>query len=592
MKKNIILISILFMVSFLFIITCAGNTTEIDEEDEFLSATEFSNMEENLENYGIPAQYIAFDYPIPEGMIEDDTAKQAMIDAKIEHLKQMNKLYWGSIPDNSNELEFVFEDVWYFISSEFPGFKGLDLDWEKFRDDYMEKIGKSANYGEYAHIMTLMAYSLKEGHSQVVPGRLVSKVEDGVIIPGPMSNAYLNKAPIFIPSNTCFIAACYTVSYDEELIISKIWDDSPNPYNFKLGDEILGFNGVKWIDWIPALEKSGLPFLGSPAASESSIRYNLLRAAMANVGLFEKMNIRRYETGEIETVDVIYIENPTGDAGYTARAITCTELTETDGLVDPDDPEKTLSWKDDPVLVSGIIKDKNIGYIYLKSCPSGFNDGAGEWNPYETDFSKKFDDAVLKLMDTEGIIIDLRYNTGGRPEPLYKGLSHLIKEEEDQSIFKTAIIDKRNDPVDRVNLVDIEDITGDPLDYPLKVDEPNQCYENPIIVMTGPDCISACDMLIAVLSRFPEFTIIGRDTNGSSAGVHAEERWLDNEQDYVSQYIPSQTFYFTDDPHNYLVRRTGFIQEEVWFQKDDIVNGVDSIRKRAIEMISEMKNSE
>jgi hypothetical protein len=587
--KNILLIGGLFILSFSLFLMCAGSYSS----GKLFSVTEMSK-DENITQLGIPAVAYPFPHEVPDGMIVDAMERQAMIDAKIEHLQQINQVFWGGLPDTVTQLSSMFYDVWNFISYRFPGFANLDIDWDAFLDEYMDKILQVENYGQYAYIMTRMGYVLKEGHSQVVPGKMLSNSEDGKEIPLDIPNLYRNKAPVFIPNNTGRIGACYTVTYEEELVITKVWEDSPNPYNFNLGDEIVGLNGVPWHDWIPALEKAGIPYFGSPGAADSAIGYNLLRSAMANVPLFEKINIKRVDTGEIETMDVVYMD-PTDDPTRSAL-VTCTELTETEGLIDLEN-DWEASWKDDPVMVYGIIEEENIGYMYIKACPSGFDETPHgmEWDPHKTEFADRFEQAVISLMETDGIIIDLRFNVGGRPEPFYRGLSRLIDSEEDRMIFKEAMIDRRKEEItaeDRVNLVDREEVTGEEFSVPVPADEGNMHYDNPIVVMTGPDCISACDMLIAVLSKFEEFTIIGRDTNASSAGVSEQQLWLYNGNDYVFQYVPSVTFYFIDEPHDYLVGRMGFIDEEVWFQKEDIKQGIDSIRQYALDKIRNAKTED
>jgi hypothetical protein len=39
----------------------------------------------------------------------------------------------------------------------------------------------------------------------------------------------------------------------EALVVSFIWEGSPDPYRFQVGDEIVGFNGVPGEEWIPRL---------------------------------------------------------------------------------------------------------------------------------------------------------------------------------------------------------------------------------------------------------------------------------------------------------------------------------------------------
>ena len=556
---------------------------------------------------------VPFDYPVPDGLIEDPAEREAMIDAKIAHLQEVNRLFWGDPPDDPVELQYRVDDLWFDISRAFPDFQGLDLDWDAFHDECHQKMGEAQSYGEYAHIISLMGHVLKEGHVRLVPGRVLGK-HGGPDLPGLAKvNAFLDKAPVFIPIPISRIGACCTITADEELVISSIWDGSPNPYDLRVGDEIVGFNGVPWEEWIPRLETAGIPILGSPGGAETSRRYNLLRSVMANANLFEKINVRQVDTGEIETMDVVYIE-------VEEEISICYELTETEGLVSVDDPNRPLSFRDDPMFVYGIIPDENIGYMYIKSTRPGNSDRSS--HPDAVAFTDEFEEAVLSLMDTDGLIIDLRTNVGGIEITIfYKGLAHLVKGTEDRLIIDTAVRDPEAD--DRTKLISASEAWGEegcfafPADdwfgrlcrayeyiwgslqgeFPFPADDPDLYYENPIIVLTGPDCASSGDWLVQLLSTFPEVTIIGRDPNGSLTGVYpgVHDAWVywheDPTTDYVHFVLPTVAYYFVDEqPIEHLSRRTGIVDEEVWFTKEDVINGVDTVRERAIQLIREARS--
>ncbi|TKJ29335.1 MAG: hypothetical protein CEE40_08860 [Chloroflexi bacterium B3_Chlor] len=570
------------------------------------------SIEDNLEQLGIPAVVVPFDYPVPNGLIADPAEREAMIDAKIAHLQEVNSLFWGDPPDDPVELQYRFDEFWYDITRAFPDFEGLDVDWDAFREEYRVKMGEAQSYGEYAHIISLMAYVLKEGHVRMVAGRVLGRY-GAPDLPGLAKvNAFLDKAPVFTPLPISKIGACCTVTADEELVINLIWEGSPNPYDLRLGDEIVGFNGVPWENWIPRLVTAGIPILGSPGGAQTSRRYNLLRSAMANSNLFEKINVRRLDTGEIETIDVVYVQ-------VAEEVPICHELTETEGLVSLDDPNRPLSFKDDPMFVYGIIKDENVGYMYIKSTRPGNSDRAS--HPEAVAFADQFEKAVLALMDTDGLIIDLRANVGGIEITIfYKGLAHLVKGREDRLIIDTAVRDPEAD--DRTKLVRAREAWGEegcsavPAlgwfgrlcrayehiwgslqdEFPFPADDPDLYYENPIIVMTGPDCVSSCDWLVQFLSTFPELTIIGRDPNGSLTGVYpgVYEPWHyyheDPTRDYVHFVLPTVAYFFVDEqPIQHLSRRTGTVDHEVWFTKEDIVSGVDTVREYAIQLIREAR---
>jgi hypothetical protein len=77
--------------------------------------------------------------------------------------------------------------------------------------------------------------------------------------------------------------------------------------------------------------------------------------------------------------------------------------------------------EDDDVFVYGILQDDNIGYMVLKEFvfPEGFE--------------SEFERAVYDLMNTDGLIIDLRGNPGGDFDISdFSALAHLVRGTEDR----------------------------------------------------------------------------------------------------------------------------------------------------------------
>jgi len=547
---------------------------ELTATPEVITATGLS-VEENMEKYGIPAVIVPFDYPVPDGMIEDPAERKTMIAAKIAHLQEVNRLFWGDAPGTPEERQETFDELWSRIDRKYPAFKGLDLDWDAFHDEYYEKIGRVQSYGEFAHIITYMGYVLKDPHAATSPGRLVGKewrIEDLEQIMN--MNVFLDQAPFFNTSALSRIGACTTVTLDEELVILTVLDGSPNPYRLNVGDEIVGFNGVPWAEWVPRLETAGIPMkgmFGGPGATDSARQYYLLRSGMANANLFEKINIQRVDTGEIETMDIVYL--PMGELEAFPF---CLDLTDTEGLVTVQAPQQPDAFLDGPMFVYGIIQDENIGYMDIRST-----------NPENPDeFADQFEEAVLSLMDTDGIIIDLRENAGGKiPNFMTKGLAHLVKGSEERTILADAVRDP--DSGDRTRLVDADD----PSSYVKSpVDDPGLYYENPIVVLTGPSCVSGGDILVQWWSEFPEFTFIGKDPNGAMTGSRGSGRtyWWQGGKEYVmiSEYWTA-VYLVDEEPIDHLTRMTGFIDHVVWFTKEDVINGVDTVREYALQLIRE-----
>ena len=263
----------------------------------------------------------------------------------------------------------------------------------------------------------------------------------------------------------------------------------------------------------------------------------------------------------------------------------------------------------------GVFPDKNVGYMTINYVrPDG---EARNWAPAGKAFAEEFEQAILSLMDTEGLIIDLRVNGGGNNIDLFdKGLAHLVQNPEDEQIFQQAIRDPESD--DRARLMDVVDVwspgscygyrdhpwvqevcgpyrnlMGSLDGYPaFLADEPNLTYGKPVVVMTGPDCRSAGDILVQFLSFFPEFTIIGRDPNGILMGVYTGfPRHFLGPDEYVITSIPTVAIYFADEgPPHHISRRSGVVDEEVWYTREDITNGEDTVLDYAFQLIREAGN--
>jgi hypothetical protein len=126
---------------------------------EFITATGLS-IEENREQLDIPAVIVTFDYPVPDGLIADPAEREAMMDAKITHLQEVNRLFWGDSPDDPVEMQYRFDQLWYDIGRAFPDFQGLDVDWDAFHDEYREKMGEVQS-------LRRVASRPKQGHSKL-----------------------------------------------------------------------------------------------------------------------------------------------------------------------------------------------------------------------------------------------------------------------------------------------------------------------------------------------------------------------------------------------------------------------------------------
>jgi hypothetical protein len=384
------------------------------------------------------------------------------------------------------------------------------------------------------------------------------------------------------------------VTSEDELVFYLVQEDLRNPYHLQIGDELIGFNGVSWRDWIPAIQASRLPRSGSPAASDDSLAYHLLQSGMQNAQLFEMINIRRVDTGRVDTLDVIP-ERP-------RYSLDCSDWMSPDGWAASEDLNHPVSMEDDDVFGYGVLRDENVGYMVLRNflLPEGFE--------------SEFERAINNLVNTDGLIIDLRGTSGGNLSLIdFSAFAHLVKGTEDRYFFSWAVNDLISD--DRSTLADIREVWGedcqnaiapDRFDLPalcervsgynalnsvLRADDPDEFYAKPIIVLVGPYCYSACDYFVHFLSQFPETTIIGRNPNGSATSMNIWGRTYDYPElnESVLMWFPAGASYDVNEPSIDHLARRSVVEHVVWLTKEDVMAGIDTVLEYGIQLIRDSR---
>jgi hypothetical protein len=198
----------------------------------------------------------------------------------------------------------------------------------------------------------------------------------------------------------------------------------------------------------------------------------------------------------------------------------------------------------------GKLKSANLGYIYIKS--------------FEGNDTTKYtviDEILNNFSSTDGIIIDVRSNTGGNS---YNGTC-ISKRFTDTKRFvnKTRY---RNGP-------NHEDFTQWFENYITPGGAVH--YKKPVAVLTNRRSFSATGWFLLEMRSLPQVTIIGDTTGGGSAQPIVRE--LPN--GWIVRVSNSQRLTPTGNDDQY----TGLYPDiPVWISKQDSIKGIDSILERAI----------
>jgi len=337
--------------------------------------------------------------------------------------------------------------------------------------------------------------------------------------------------------------ASITTLTDSTLMVVDVVDS--HPLGLAPGDILLGHEGVPWKELTPELYYSGIPLGGWLGSNESAISYILLTNMGNNWHLFGSMDVIKYGTE-----DTLNLSLESMASFNTDEIIFNNPQIPVAGVPLPDfDPAHEYGG-----VSHGTVEGTNTGYIYVS-----------KHNYYDLD--PEFNTAVTELKDTDGLIIDLRWNTGGFRQ-LFLGISQLFNFD-----FQPMKMLWRCNPSQLKNLC----LSNTPNWFDLKAD-PNTYYERPIAILVGPNTESFGDVIAYTLKHHPSARLFGRETNGAFSGTYNRpqiEGWYVNAPDFT-QADKTTSF----EP---LVRNALKPHEEVWLTQDDVANGEDTVVKRALE---------
>jgi len=252
-----------------------------------------------------------------------------------------------------------------------------------------------------------------------------------------------------------------------------------------------------------------LPWFGAASAHDHQ---KLLGAGM-NWHLFNTIDILQYSTGDtlhLSTAPMINLNIP---------PMLNNEQIEIAGITFP-------NYFNDDVVSHGIINNTNIGYIYLYS--------ESEYlNPHP---DQQFYQAVNDLRNTDGLIIDLRWNNGGWA--FFDDAFNILFNES-----PLTIEDAYRCGPSTFNLCPF----GNASVFQVRGRQPS-IYDHPIAVLLGPSCVSMGDITA-----------------------------------YRLDYHP-----MVNQPGQYLNRAEFPIDFPVWHNKEDAANGIDAVVETALSWIHDM----
>ena len=455
---------------------------------------------------------------------------------------------WGEGISNITKLR-IFDDFWKTIDEEYPSFHNIDVDWDSLRNVFRPEVISGVSKGRFYAIMSQLFFSLRDFHTRMVDIEIArTELKHGT--------------PVLVPWGHWEVGhfgAALAPTKDNNLFVYKVVDE--HPLDLKVGDIVLGYDGILWKDMyqqmfeiqFPLAASMDLPFRKAVwGTTPSAYKHIWLCSAGMNWHLFDTIDIVKYASKDTVHLSTRLLENKNMNLIATAQL-------PIKGVPMPD-------IKNGHAVSYGIIEGTNIGYIYIY----GWHLQVWSFSPGD-EFKEAFD-SLRKNYDLEGLIIDARICDGGHTS-------------EFQKIFPLFFDENWNELFD--------DIRADPNDhYTMKTFDHNGLFfkaeddkfDRPIAVLTGPVAQSMGDIAPFVFKSHPYARLFGLPTNGAFGYVNPDfNKRYGNE--VWEEWITLSNMRPKNIPDGYLTHIGYSIDDTVWLELEDVVKGDDTVVKKAIKWI-------
>ncbi len=471
----------------------------------------------------------------------DGSSGQTELDAGVDATPgDQVDTFFGAAPDRETRLE-IFDTIWNDFERLYAGFGPAPIDWYEVREQYRPAIERAESYGRFFALLSEIFIGLRDGHTVIGSKRVCDT---------PLTE----RPPLFVHSDwASTLGACVTALADDNLLVYRVHPD--NPAALEPGDIIIGYNGKPWRELLTEIDRWKIPVCGRAAGAARAEDHIRMNSAMNNAHLFKTLEILRLASGKVESIS-------TDGLLSDSSTVLCTEQMAIDGIGFPCNDWDTclgVGYYGEDNASWGILPGTNIGYIYLYS-----------WLP---NLERAFATAVTELFDTDGLIIDQRFNFGGQSSNSYEALSLLLRD----SVEDVMNCVRRDETVSDITALEIH-----PGKWRDLVADPETFYDRPIAVLQGPHAISAGDMVPYYLRYHPRTKHFGMLTNGTFGGSHTY--W--NPDPIIEDLSVGMSTVICVDSNEEPLQGADIAPDvEVWLEQDDVAAGIDTVVETALAWI-------
>lgn len=444
---------------------------------------------------------------------------------------------WGDGPSTEIKLK-MFDHYWDSLNTGYASFVNLDLiDWDSLAYSIRSEIASGVSRGRFLGLMTHLIYNLNDAHTNFYDYYIRNS---GVSFGLPVVSSYAkNKFP----------AVLTALDDTTALVLSAI---KGNVFNLERGDVILGYNGKPLGYLINEIIDQKLPLMITLGSTKSATLHNISIAVACSWNLFDTLDVLKSD-GSLEHISCKLMSGKNyWNDGY--------EIMPIEGLKFP---SLTEVYNGDPIS-SCVLKGTDIGYIAFFSCLDRSGDSL--YNHVKN---------LVEKHQVKGIVIDLRLNLGGVFSAFSKTMQYLEKK---NFINWFNCADRAND-YDRLAMkVDPYYANG----YNIYDNDPH-FYDGKVALLTGPNAMSAGDVMPVAFKQMDNVKLFGKPTAGAFGACTQVSNDID--KDYLA-IMQVGNFILVNEPDKFLSHLEYPVDEEVWFTKESVVEGRDLVLESAINWIN------
>ncbi len=386
--------------------------------------------------------------PIPAGYSIVDLDQEPFITQK-ESQPQIDLIEGEVAVNDYSDMSYTdaFETMFEKVSREYPFTEEKDINWDALHQDFAPRVSSADNGDDYYSTLRDFTYRIPDAHVGIT----------------------FNPDVFYEEQGGSFGLVLKELS-DGRMIVIEVIPDSPGAEEgIQVGAEILTWDGEPVLEALSAVE----PYLG-PYSTEHHKRVE------------QPIFLTRMPP---DTQVSVSYQNPED---------TEPQEVSMDAAVDYESLFAALPFfnLDELIMpVEGqVLDDSGLGYIRVTTFSDDYHLMASMWETY-----------IEGLIENEvpGLIIDLRYNTGGSGGLAMDFAGYFFDEE---------ILLGRSSYYN--------DLTGEfeYTKYPARIKPGPILYEGPIAVLVSPSCISACEGFANALSQGGRSTIVGHYPSAGAFG--------------------------------------------------------------------------